>query len=101
MKNGKSFRGWLSRRARTSRGTVGRAISPVVELLEQRQLLTAVAANFTDGNGTSLVDQYTGVAGGGWSVPWAAVGGSLASVSGSATQDAPLHGGGKYLGATV
>jgi hypothetical protein len=101
MKNGKSFRGWLSRRARTSRGTVDRAIAPVVELLEQRQLLTAVVANFTDGNGTNLVDQYTGVAGGGWSVPWAAVGGSSALVAGSATQDAPLNGGGKYLGTTV
>jgi len=51
-----------------------------------------IVAGFDDGAGTTLVDQYTGVAGSGWTTAWSAPN-ATASVS-SASQ---LNSGGNYL----
>ena len=56
-----------------------------------------VVANFTDGTGTTLSDQYTGVAGNGWSTAWA-FGGTAGSAA--VTSTTPLAGGGNYLAYT-
>jgi hypothetical protein len=58
----------------------------------------AIVANFNDGDGTTLVDQYTGVAGDGWLGPWStAVGGSGTASAPAVLSTTPLNGGGNYL----
>jgi hypothetical protein len=58
----------------------------------------AIIANFTDGNGTSSVDQFAGIAGSGWSAGWA-VGTTSASQSPTVVNTNPLSGipGDNYL----
>ena len=58
--------------------------------------------DFTDGNGTSSVDQYEGIAGGGWSSDWSvlknsASSGSTAGSTGVTATDPLYSGGGNYL----
>ncbi|HYE18408.1 MAG TPA: PEP-CTERM sorting domain-containing protein [Tepidisphaeraceae bacterium] len=54
----------------------------------------AIVADFTDGNGTALPDQWTGVAGSGWATAW----GSSGSAAGTGVVNtSPLDGGGNYL----
>jgi hypothetical protein len=63
---------------------------------------TIADLNFTDGTGTSSVDQYTGTAGSGWSSAWSATFHSQ-TLNGLATlsSSAPLvSGGGNYLRVT-
>lgn len=58
----------------------------------------AIVADFADGNGTTLPDQWTGVAGNGWATGW-----GQANLNAGATgvvNTTPLHGGGNYLQAT-
>lgn len=63
-----------------------------------------ITANFTDGNGTSSVDQYTGIAGNGWSSAWYTVGPSgnstSTTITAGVTNTTPLNGGGNYLSVT-
>jgi len=56
--------------------------------------LAVITANFTDGNGTTLPDQWTGVAGAGWAGAWSAVGSDTGT---GVTNTSPLAGGGNYL----
>ncbi len=55
-----------------------------------------IVANFTGGNGATSVDQYLGIAGGGWATAWSRTGTAKSGFPtvGSAT---PLNGGGNYL----
>jgi hypothetical protein len=54
--------------------------------------------NFSGGNGTDAVDQYTGIAGSGWKTPWTtAAGSAMSGYSGTVTNTTPLAGGGDYL----
>jgi PEP-CTERM putative exosortase interaction domain len=66
----------------------------------------SIVANFTDGNGNTLVDQYLGVPGLGWTTAWATnISGSnnLApdGFRGTVTNVNPLNGGGNYLSSTL
>ena len=64
----------------------------------------AALANFTDGAGTSSVDQYQGIAGNGWSTPWSsATDGTAAGTTfnSSIIDTNPLNGGGNYLSTTL
>ena len=56
----------------------------------------AIIANFTDGEGTSFVDQHPGIPGSGWANAWSA-GTSSASQVRAAINTSPLNGGGNYL----
>lgn len=55
--------------------------------------------DFAGGNGTTSVDQYTGIAGSGWKTAWTnAAGTSISSYSGTVTNATPLYvGGDNYL----
>lgn len=64
----------------------------------------AIVANFTDGEGTASVDQFTGTAGNGWLGAWSL--GTGASGSGTTrvatvTNANPLNGGDNYLSVTM
>jgi hypothetical protein len=63
----------------------------------------AIVANFTDGNGTDTVDQYIGIAGGGWATDWStnAEGLQGATKTSTVVNTNPLNGGGNYLSTTV
>src|SRR6266487_585167 len=52
------------------RRLIQKASRVACEALESRQLLTAIVAEFTDGNGTGSVDRYAGTGGSGWSAGW-------------------------------
>lgn len=55
--------------------------------------------DFADGNGTTSVDQYAGIAGSGWNTAWTTASGSSVTASSSTViNTAPLYtGGGNYL----
>ena len=55
----------------------------------------AVVANFTDGNGSSLPDQYVGTAGAGWTTAWTSTNSTV--LTGNVTNASQLSGGGNYL----
>jgi hypothetical protein len=55
----------------------------------------AVIANFTDGNGTSSVDQYQGIVGNGWTTAWQFQGATFSSTV--VTNTTPVNSGGNYL----
>ena len=57
----------------------------------------SIRADFTDGNGTSLPDQYEGTAGDGWLEPWNVFGDPSI---GGVINASPLNGGGNYLSFT-
>lgn len=57
----------------------------------------AIIANFTDGAGTTMPDQYAGVAGSGWLGAWGTNNSPTVAVA-SAT---PVNGGGNYLNVTT
>src|SRR4051812_31772652 len=77
-----------------------RAVGAVIEALESRQMFTIIAADLTGGAGTASADQYTGVAGNGWAVPWATTVASASFGSASVASATPLNGGGNYLSLT-
>lgn len=56
----------------------------------------AIVANFTDGSGTSLPDQYAGAAGSGWLGAWGTNNGPTVTVANAS----PINGGGNYLNVT-
>ena len=57
----------------------------------------AIIADFTDGNGATLVDQYAGIGGSGWVAGWTTgVSGSATSVP-TVTSATQLNGGGNYV----
>jgi hypothetical protein len=56
----------------------------------------AILANFTDGTGTTLPDQYAGVAGSGWLGAWGTNNGPTVAVSNTS----PVNSGGNYLNVT-
>jgi fibronectin type 3 domain-containing protein len=56
-----------------------------------------ITANFNDGDTTTAVDGYAGMAGGGWFGPWAATKSGTGSFSNSVTSSNPLAGGGNRL----
>lgn len=67
-----------------------------LSLIAQSQ--AAIIANFTDGSGTSSVDQYQGIAGAGWASPWGTStpgGGTAATVAIANTT--PINASGNYL----
>jgi YD repeat-containing protein len=72
------------------------AAAPVVELLEERRLLTSIIANFSGGAGTASADQYPGTAGAGWATAWATPPGN-ASVSPQIRSTSPLANSGNSL----
>ncbi|MBN8709358.1 MAG: hypothetical protein J0I10_08255 [Verrucomicrobia bacterium] len=55
----------------------------------------AVIANFTEGNGSTLPDQYVGAAGAGWTTAWTNTNATV--LTGNVTNTSPLSGGGNYL----
>jgi hypothetical protein len=55
-----------------------------------------IVADFTSGNGNTLVDQYPGMAGDGWNTAWATAGGAFTSLP-TVANTSPLNGGGNYL----
>ncbi|MEX0641322.1 MAG: hypothetical protein WD468_01405 [Pirellulales bacterium] len=55
-----------------------------------------IVANFTDGNGTGSVDQYTGTTGSGWNTVWTP-GTTNATQTPTVVNTTPLNGGGNYL----
>lgn len=57
---------------------------------------SAVIANFTDGTGTSLPDQYAGAAGSGWLGAWGTTANPAAPTIAVASAS-PVNGGGNYL----
>lgn len=63
---------------------------------------TVLTLDFTDGNGTTSVDQFNGVAGSGWKAGWtSAAGTSITSTMNTVTNTSPLYtGGGNYLSST-
>lgn len=58
-----------------------------------------LALNFANGNGTSLVDQFTGTSGGGWATAWSqSFGADTSSGSATVVNTSPIYGGGgNYL----
>ena len=54
----------------------------------------AIVANFTDGNGTALPDQFAGTSGAGWATGWGSVGTTTGT---GVVNTSPLAGGGNYL----
>lgn len=60
-----------------------------------------IVANFTDGNGTTLVDQFSGVGGSGWVAGWASLTSSSPTFTTTVTNVNPLSGGGNYFSGTV
>lgn len=57
-----------------------------------------IIANFTGGNGTAQVDQYTGKAGNGWAGAWSLMANSSSYITASVVNTNPLTaGGGNYL----
>lgn len=74
------------------------ALSAAVLLLVSTMAQAAVVDNlhFTDGNGSTSVDQYPGIAGTRWLEPWTDIGSVIATV----TDVDPLNGGGNYLSIT-
>jgi len=56
----------------------------------------SIVANFTDGTGTTLVDQYAGLAGAGWLTAWT-LNTSGGTASATVNSLSPLSGGGNYL----
>lgn len=61
----------------------------LLEALENRQFLSGIIANFTNGNGTASADQYQGVSGSGWASAWSTPNSST-TVAGSVTNTSPL-----------
>ncbi len=59
-----------------------------------------IVANFTDGNSSSHIDAYTGMAGDGWATAWGMTGNGSMTRSATVLSDNPLSGGGNYLQAT-
>jgi len=54
--------------------------------------------DFADGNGTTSVDQFAGIAGSGWKTAWTAqAGGNVTGFTNTVTNANPLAGGGNYL----
>lgn len=54
--------------------------------------------DFTDGNGTTSVDQFAGIAGSGWKTAWTTQAGpNVTGFSSTVTNTNPLAGGGNYL----
>lgn len=76
------------------------AARTTLESLERRRLLTAISADFVDGAGSVLPDQYPGTADLGWSGPWTTFA-SNASFAPSPFVDSnlPLNDGGDHLSA--
>jgi len=61
-----------------------------------------IVANFSDGTGSSLPDQYVGAAGDGWARSWYSLTSSgNISISGALDDSKPLNDGGKYLQVTT
>lgn len=60
-----------------------------------------IVANFTDGTGTSSVDQYNGIAGSGWATPWGTTDQILPNLSPAVINSSPVNGGGNYLSVTT
>lgn len=62
-------------------------------------------ANYIDGDGATLVDQFPGIAGQGWGTAWiTAVGATAtsgATLTGSVLSATPMNSGGNYLSATL
>jgi len=58
----------------------------------------AILANFTGGNGTSLVDQYQGIAGAGWDAGWGTSGVTVPTAT--VANGSPINGSGNYLNVT-
>lgn len=56
----------------------------------------AIVANFTDGSGTSLPDQYAGAAGSGWLGAWGTNNGPTVTVANAS----PINSGGNYMNVT-
>lgn len=75
------------------------AILPVLLFSFTKLEAQILPLDFTGGNGTSLVDQYAGTAGSGWSTPWTQVfGADTSSTSASVVNATPIYSGGdNYL----
>ena len=73
------------------------AVTALGLLLWASNAQASISAGFDDGAGNTLVDQYPGVAGDGWSTAWEATSNASASVNNAS----PLNGGGNYLTATT
>jgi hypothetical protein len=70
----------------------------LVALLPAGLASAGIVANFNDGDGVTLVDQYTGIAGDGWLSGWSAgIGGSGTLSTPTVQNTTPLNGGGNYL----
>ncbi|MDQ8195580.1 hypothetical protein QEH59_14195 [Coraliomargarita sp. SDUM461004] len=64
----------------------------------QRLSAAPIQADFDDGNTTSAVDAYTGMAGDGWAAPWQDLtGNGLTSFTNTVEDTDPLNSGGNYL----
>jgi hypothetical protein len=60
-----------------------------------------IVANFTDGTGTSSVDQYNGIVGLGWATPWGTTDQLAPNLNPLVLNTAPINGGGNYLNVTT